>query len=117
MNRDLSLAATMIEKGRSYDEVQRMLEKVKGDSILFWFGLLRLETMPDTMGELKQAYHNACFAHPPDRFQTKERRNGQRNNSRRFRMLLTTYLDSILRICQGIRILPEVGIVAPIAFF
>lgn len=47
---------------------KKRTNKTQNDSIPFWLGLLGLETMPDTMGELKQAYHNACFAFHPDRF-------------------------------------------------
>ena len=43
-------------------------QKTQNDQTSIWLGLLGLESMPDSLDELKKAYRNACFAFHPDRF-------------------------------------------------
>lgn len=43
-------------------------KKTQDGEYAIWLVLLGLESMPDSLEELKKAYRNACFAFHPDRF-------------------------------------------------
>lgn len=62
-------------KSESGSKEKKQKQKNAGkDQASIWLGLLGLESMPNSIDELKKAYRNACFAFHPDRFSDVEKK-------------------------------------------
>ena len=62
------------KSGSGSKEKSRSQKRTEKNQASIWLGLLGLESMPDSLDEMKKAYRNACFAFHPDRFTDTEKK-------------------------------------------